>query len=185
MYIKVIKTMFRTRKFKNIGLNCIVERGNFYHPESIDVSNSVYIGPGAEISANGGLKILEGTIIGPKVTIYTSNHNFNSNDITTIPYDNLTINKEVTVESNVWIGGNVILLPGTHVGRGSIIGAGEVVRGKVPPFSIYINGQYSLKRKNIDQFLKLESESRIYMKEKMDKYEKVYKIFKKLFRYFR
>jgi maltose O-acetyltransferase len=40
------------------------------------------------------------------------------------------------IEDNVWIGANCILLTGTFIGMGSVIGAGSVVRSAIPPFSI-------------------------------------------------
>jgi len=40
--------------------------------------------------------------------------------------------KEIIIEDNVWIGANSIILPGTHIGNGSVICAGSVVRGEIP-----------------------------------------------------
>lgn len=42
----------------------------------------------------------------------------------------------IEVGEEVWIGANVTLLPGTEIGRGAIVGAGTVVRSKVPPYAI-------------------------------------------------
>ena len=44
--------------------------------------------------------------------------------------------KDVIVESDVWIGRNVTLLCGITIGRGAIIGAGAVVNKDVPPYCI-------------------------------------------------
>lgn len=44
--------------------------------------------------------------------------------------------KPITIEDNVWIGTNCLILPGTSIGRGSIIAAGSVVIKSVPPFVI-------------------------------------------------
>ena len=38
----------------------------------------------------------------------------------------------VTVDDDVWIGGGAIILPGVHIGRGAVIGAGSVVTRDVP-----------------------------------------------------
>lgn len=46
--------------------------------------------------------------------------------------------KDVVVEEDVWIGTNVTLLAGTHLGRGCVVGGGAVVRGKVPPYAVVI-----------------------------------------------
>jgi len=44
--------------------------------------------------------------------------------------------RPVTVEDDVWIGLCAVVLPGSHVGRGSVIGANAVVSGSIPPYSI-------------------------------------------------
>nr|WP_221659312.1 DapH/DapD/GlmU-related protein [Bacteroides salyersiae] len=44
--------------------------------------------------------------------------------------------EDVVVESDVWIGCNVTLLSGVHIGRGAIIAAGAVVTQDVLPYSI-------------------------------------------------
>ena len=42
----------------------------------------------------------------------------------------------VMIEKNCWIGAGVIILRGTHIGEGSVIGAGCVVKGEIPPHSL-------------------------------------------------
>ena len=44
--------------------------------------------------------------------------------------------KDVIVEEDVWIGCNVTLLSGAHVGRGSIVAAGAVVAKSTPPYAV-------------------------------------------------
>ena len=38
----------------------------------------------------------------------------------------------ITVKDNVWIGGNVVILPGVTIGKNSIVAAGAVVTKDVP-----------------------------------------------------
>lgn len=45
---------------------------------------------------------------------------------------------DIIVDEDVWIGANVTLLSGTHVGRSCTIGAGSIVRGIVPPYSVVV-----------------------------------------------
>lgn len=40
------------------------------------------------------------------------------------------------IEKDVWIGANVTILAGVHVGRGATIAAGAVVNKDIPPYSI-------------------------------------------------
>lgn len=43
---------------------------------------------------------------------------------------------EVVIGDNVWIGDKVSVLPGVHIGDGSIIGANSVVTHDIPPYCI-------------------------------------------------
>ncbi len=45
---------------------------------------------------------------------------------------------EVVIEDNVWLGEMVSVLPGSYIGFGSVIGAGSVVKGRIPPRSIAV-----------------------------------------------
>ena len=40
--------------------------------------------------------------------------------------------KPVTICNDVWIGGNVTILPGVTIGEGAVIGAGAVVTEDIP-----------------------------------------------------
>lgn len=44
--------------------------------------------------------------------------------------------KDIVVEEDVWIGCNVTLLAGAHLGRSAIIAAGAVVNSDIPPYCI-------------------------------------------------
>lgn len=44
--------------------------------------------------------------------------------------------KPITIEDNVWIGANCIILPGVCIGNGSVIAAGSVVTKDIPPFVV-------------------------------------------------
>ena len=39
----------------------------------------------------------------------------------------------ITLEDNVWLGGDVTILPGVTIGEGSIIGAKSLVNKDIPP----------------------------------------------------
>lgn len=48
----------------------------------------------------------------------------------------LGLDKDVIVESDVWIGANVTLLSGVVVGRGCTVAAGSVVTKSMPPYCV-------------------------------------------------
>lgn len=53
-----------------------------------------------------------------------------------IPKTDIGIFRDIVVGDNVFIGMNSILLPGTTIGNHVIVGAGSVVRGVIPDYSI-------------------------------------------------
>ena len=72
--------------------------------------------------------------------------------------------KDVIIDSFVWIGSRVTLLPGTHIGEGAIIQGGSVVHGQIPPYSIAGgNPAKVFKQRNIEHFEKLKKEKMFYI----------------------
>jgi len=56
------------------------------------------------------------------------------------PIQKQTPDKEkcgIILESDVWLGAGVSILPGVRVGEGAIVGAGSVVSRDVPPYEIW------------------------------------------------
>ena len=75
--------------------------------------------------------IADNCAIGLNVVFYDHDHKFGPNGIEegfkTAP---------IIIEKNCWIGAGATILRGTHIGEGSVIGAGAVVRGDIPPHSL-------------------------------------------------
>jgi acetyltransferase-like isoleucine patch superfamily enzyme len=45
--------------------------------------------------------------------------------------------RDIIIGENVWIGARAIILGGSKIGEGAIIGAATIVRGEVPPYTVY------------------------------------------------
>lgn len=56
----------------------------------------------------------------------------------------------ITIEDDVWIGSNVVILSGVKIGRGSVIGAGAVVVNDVPPYSVAVGNPARIVKKRFD-----------------------------------
>lgn len=91
---------------------------------------------GENFFANYGLTILDvckvtigdNVQIAPNVAIYTAGHPIhpvgrNSGYEYGLP---------ITIGNNVWIGGNVVILPGVTIGDNAVIGAGSVITKNIP-----------------------------------------------------
>jgi acetyltransferase-like isoleucine patch superfamily enzyme len=88
------------------------------------------------IGSAGPVTIGENVIMGQHVCFHPENHNFDRTDIP-IKLQG-TVRQGITIEDDVWVGANVTFLDGAHVGRGCIIGAGSLVRGSIPPYSVAV-----------------------------------------------
>lgn len=111
--------------------NCIL-KGEFY------VGDNVYLGEFANIRATGGkIVICNDTIVAQFVSLIASNHNYSNKSIL-IRLQNFNSKKTgINIGSDVWIGANVVILPGVNIGNSSIIAAGSVVTSDVPSNTIY------------------------------------------------
>ena len=101
--------------YANLGLTLL----------SDDYTPRVHIGNHVSIAAN--------------VTFVPMASANNGQEINTYPYvrDHLTKAADIVVEDEVWIGADVTILPGVHIGRFAVIGAGSVVTGDVEAYHIY------------------------------------------------
>ena len=99
---------------------------------SISLGNYILISPGTSIRSAESIDIGDSTMIASDVVITDSDWHgiYDRTDYVATP-------KPVKIHKNVWIGERSIILKGTQIGENSIIGAGSVVHGDIPPNSIY------------------------------------------------
>lgn len=67
--------------------------------------------------------------------------------------DELPLKGDTVVGNDVWIGQNVTVLPGVHIGDGAIIGANSVVSKDIPPYCIAAGNPCVVKKKRFDDEL--------------------------------
>ena len=91
---------------------------------------------GAGIYANFNLTLIDDghiyvgnrVLFGPNVIVATANHPLNS----TLRRQEMQYNRDVYIGENVWVGAGAIILPGVHIGKNSVIGAGSVGTRDIP-----------------------------------------------------
>lgn len=75
----------------------------------------------------GEIIIGEDVMIGPQTIIWSRNHNFEKGKI----FKNIGhSNKKIVIGNNVWIGANVVILPGVVIPNNTVVAAGSVVTKK-------------------------------------------------------
>ena len=70
--------------------------------------------------------------------------------------------KEIKIGNNCFVGMRSIILPGTEIGDNTIIGAGSVVKGKIPA-NVIIAGNPAKVIKNIDDYVELHMKLHDYI----------------------
>ena len=95
---------------------------------NIEVGENFFANYNLTVLDVGKVRIGKNAQIAPNVSIYTAGH----------PIHPVSRNSgyeygiEVTIGDNVWIGGNVCIMPGVTVGDNVVIGAGSVVTKDIP-----------------------------------------------------
>lgn len=161
---------FRILCFKKEGKNCHICFGNFCDSKNISFGKNVYVGEYANFYGRGGIDIGDNTIIAMRCTIHSSNHRFDAPDLKSLPYDDVTIEKPVSIGKNVWIGDLVSIAPGAVIGDGAVVALGSHVSGKIPPLAIVGgNPAQVLKYRDEAVYNKLWNEEKFYLQEKYGK----------------
>lgn len=113
------------------------------------------------IDCTGGVNIGKYFHSGKGLTIFSANHNFKN--AKRIPYDEVIINKPVTIKDFVWIGANVTISPGVTINDGCIVASGSVVSKDVPSFAI-VGGNPAkiIGYRDENEFKKLKDEGSFY-----------------------
>lgn len=107
------------------------------------------------IGGGGPVLIGNNVIMGEHVSFHPVNHKFDQVDIPI--RDQGTSRKGITIEDDVWVGANATFLDGAYVGRGSVIGAGSIVRGEIPPYSVAVGTPAKVIRSRAPQSVMSES----------------------------
>ena len=101
----------------------------------IELGDGVLLNVGVMVASLKLVEIGEHTMIANGSVITDSNHRF---DDPTLPvtWQGFTSKGPTRIGANCWLGANVTVTSGVTIGERSVIGAGSVVTGDIPAFSI-------------------------------------------------
>lgn len=101
---------------------------------SLKIGDNVGINHYCFIGVRGDIEIGDNVIFGPRVNIFSENHNYEAIDVP-IKHQGVTKGKTV-IGSDVWIGANVSIMSGVTIGDGCVIASGAVVTKDIPSYSV-------------------------------------------------
>jgi len=132
------------------GDGCVfLEHVVFTCPQRIRVGSRAAISRGVQFQGAGGIDVGDDVLMGPGVKVWSINHQFDD-PRRTIAAQGFT-EAPVVIEDDVWLGANVVVLPGSRIGRGSVVAAGSVVRGTVPPMVLAAGSPATVRRPRGEQ----------------------------------
>lgn len=111
--------------YVHIGANCIIQRGT-------------------SIFGHGGTVIGDGVIIGANVIVAAADYALKSGETPFVEQGYAS--KPVRIENNVFLGSGVIIMPGSLISEGVVVGANSVVSGSLNRSGLYVGAPARFKR---------------------------------------
>jgi acetyltransferase-like isoleucine patch superfamily enzyme len=99
----------------------------------LTMGESVFLGRGVEIDVRVSVVLGSHVLVAPGVFITDHTHNARAGQLIDAQG---VVDRPVVIDEDVWLGVGSVVLPGVHIGRGSIVGAGAVVTRDIPAGSV-------------------------------------------------
>lgn len=112
-------------------------KSQIFSPKII-IGDNTTIRDYSHITAILSVRIGNGVLTGPNILITDNAHGESLAELLSIrpAMRPLKSKGPVIIEDNVWIGEKSSILPGVHIGKGSIIAANSVVTKDIPPYCL-------------------------------------------------
>lgn len=107
-----------------------------------------YSGIGIDCYVPNDIVIGKYVMMGPRCYLFGRvTHEYSDPNIPMYVQGFKTLPKRTVIGDDVWIGRQVMILPGITIGSHSIIGAGSIVTKDVPPYSVVAGNPAEIKHK--------------------------------------
>lgn len=116
----------RTRLWPNVKLSCVGYSPDY--PAEIVIGHHCSLGDNVQVHSCGKVTLGNYVLIAWDTDILGRYYH--------VPGGGIEEPGNITIEDNVWIGCECVILKGVTIGRGAIIGAGSVVTRDVPPYTM-------------------------------------------------
>ena len=100
----------------------------------LTVGEDVFFNRDANVSVYSAVSIGDRCRFGERLSIHDEDHNVDRSAPLPANLDpeSAYLVSDIVIEDDVWVGANVTILRGSHIGTGAVVAAGAVVRGRVP-----------------------------------------------------
>lgn len=132
---------------ENVGVDFFVETNfEFSFGENISIGDHFYANRNVILCDEAKITIGNNCKFGPGTSLLTPFHPIDPVKRQT----KIEISKPISIGNNVWLGGNVTILPGISIGNNVVVGAGSVVTKSFPDNVIIVGNPARILRKTTD-----------------------------------
>lgn len=173
-------------RFGAIAENCMLQYPiHAESPEAVFIEENTRIRSGISFINAPTEKIIirKYSAIGPGTSFIPGNHT----STVGVPHFLLGLShindksKDIIVEEDCWVGTNVTLLAGAHLGRGCIVASGCVVSREIPPYAVVVGTPQKIIAKKFELEDILKHEEALYRPEERMPREELEAIFAEYF----
>lgn len=105
---------------------------------NIEIGSHGYVNSGVVIYSGNGVKIGDYVSIAANCTFAPVNHAYQCKDRTIQQQRFLPSRGGIIIGNDVWVGANTVILDGSVIPDGCVIGAASLVRGTLEAYGIYV-----------------------------------------------
>lgn len=105
--------------------------------EDISIGDNCFINSGTVIYSGNGVRIGNHVLIAANCTLAPVNHAYRDKHRLIIEQRFLPSRGGIVIEDDVWIGAGSVILDGSVLRRGVVVGACSLVRGELESYGIY------------------------------------------------
>ena len=121
--------------FRKCGKSLRIGRDvTFFNPSNMTIGDRVYIAKGSWLLGVGEIFIEDEVLLAPYVLIVTANHSFERGAYRNGPAVDVL---PVKIGAGSWLSGHCTILPGSDLGKGVLIAANSVFKGKAEDGAIF------------------------------------------------
>ena len=140
----------RGKRFVDFGKNLSIGRGcrfavfnNEKDEKTLIFGNNIQLNDYVHIVAMNKVTIGDNVLMASHIFISDNSHgsykgDINDSDPTVPPIRRDYPTNPISIGANTWIGERVMIMPGTTIGEGCVVGAHSIVRGEIPAYTIAV-----------------------------------------------
>ncbi len=124
---------------------------------NLPAATNIILGQNVSIQDNvtliGDISVGDGCIFAPSIFASSGSHYaFNFPHLSIREQDRMVLSKAfvsepIRIDEDCWIGYNVVIVKGSHISRGCVVGSGARVSGYIPPYSVIVGNNVELKKR--------------------------------------